>query len=53
MIRFLRIVVIAVVAILLLLFAVANRQIVTVSFDPFGSDRQPRLRDPRRRCLRW
>ena len=37
MIRFLRIVVIAVVAIILLLFAVANRQIVTVSFDPFGS----------------
>ena len=37
MIRFLRIVVIAVVAIILLLFAFANRQIVTVSFDPFGS----------------
>ncbi len=37
MIRFLRIVVIAVVAIILLLFAVANRQSVTVSFDPLGS----------------
>ena len=37
MIRFLRIAVVAVIAIVLLLFAVANRQIVTVSFDPFGS----------------
>ena len=37
MIRFFRIVVVAVIAIVLLLFAVANRQIVTVSFDPFGS----------------
>jgi uncharacterized integral membrane protein len=37
MIRFIRLVVFAVVAIILLLFAFANRQIVTVSFDPFSS----------------
>jgi uncharacterized integral membrane protein len=37
MIRFIRLVVLAVVAIVLLLFAFANRQAVTVSFDPFSS----------------
>ncbi len=37
MIRFLRILVVAIVGIILLLFAIANRQIVVVSFDPFGS----------------
>jgi uncharacterized integral membrane protein len=37
MIRFIRLVVFAVAAILLLLFAFANRQFVTVSFDPFSS----------------
>ena len=36
MIRFVKIVFLAVVAIFLLLFAFANRQIVSVSFDPFG-----------------
>jgi uncharacterized integral membrane protein len=37
MIRFVKVVVLAVMAILLLLFAFANREIVSVSFDPFGS----------------
>lgn len=37
MIRFIRIVVVALVAIILLLFAFANQQTVTVSFDPFSS----------------
>jgi uncharacterized integral membrane protein len=37
MIRFLRLLVIAIVAVILLLFVFANRQWVTVSFDPFGS----------------
>ena len=37
MIRFVRLVVFAVAAIILLLFAFANRQFVTVSFDPFSS----------------
>jgi uncharacterized integral membrane protein len=37
MIRFIRLVVIAVIAIVLILFAFANRQGVTVSFDPFSS----------------
>jgi uncharacterized integral membrane protein len=37
MIRFLKYVVLAVIAVILLLFAFANREIVTVSFDPFGS----------------
>jgi len=37
MIRFIRLVVFAVAAIILLLFAFANRQFVTVSFDPFSS----------------
>jgi uncharacterized integral membrane protein len=37
MVRFLKIVVIAVVAIVLLGFAFANRDFVTVSFDPFAS----------------
>ena len=37
MIRFTRLVVLAVIAAILLLFAFANRQFVTVSFDPFGS----------------
>ncbi len=37
MIRFIKFVVIAVVAIVLLLFAYANRENVTVSFDPFAS----------------
>jgi len=46
MIRFLRIVIIAVVAILLLMFAVANRQVVLVSFDPFGSAESPAFAVP-------
>ena len=37
MIRLLRLLVIAVVAIVLIWFAFANRQPVTVSFDPFNS----------------
>lgn len=37
MIRFIRIAVVVAVTIVLLLFAFANRQIVTVSFDPFSS----------------
>ncbi|HVP98868.1 MAG TPA: DUF3611 family protein [Roseiarcus sp.] len=41
MIRFLKYVVLAVVAILLLLLAFANRQIVTISFDPFSSSDEP------------
>jgi uncharacterized integral membrane protein len=41
MIRFLRIVIFAVAAIFLLLFAVADRQMVTVSFDPFGTADNP------------
>ena len=41
MIRFVKIVFLAVVAIFLLLFAFANRQIVSVSFDPFGSIGNP------------
>jgi uncharacterized integral membrane protein len=35
---FLKFIVLAPVALLLLAFAFANRQIVTVSFDPFASD---------------
>jgi len=37
MIRFFKYVILAVVATLLLLLAFANRQIVTVSFDPFSA----------------
>jgi len=37
MIRFVRLVVVVAVAIVLVLFAFANRQFVTVSFDPFSS----------------
>ena len=37
MMRFLRLLVIAIVAIVLVLFAYANRERVSVSFDPFGS----------------
>jgi uncharacterized integral membrane protein len=37
MTRFLRLLIIAIVAIVLLLFVFANRQWATVSFDPFGS----------------
>jgi uncharacterized integral membrane protein len=37
MMRFLRLLVLAVIAIVLILFAFANRQWVTVSFDPFDS----------------
>ena len=36
--NFLRAIVLVPVAILAVLFAVANRQIVTVSFDPFNAD---------------
>jgi uncharacterized integral membrane protein len=43
MIRFIRLVVLTVVAIVLLLFAFANRQFVTVSFDPFGSPDNPAI----------
>ena len=37
MVRFLKLVLIAPIAILLLIFAFANRHFVTVSFDPFES----------------
>jgi uncharacterized integral membrane protein len=37
MLRFLRILIILVVALILLGFAFANRQLVTVSFDPFAA----------------
>jgi uncharacterized integral membrane protein len=37
MIRSVKYAVLAVIALILLLFAFANREIVTVSFDPFGS----------------
>jgi uncharacterized integral membrane protein len=37
MVRFVKYLVIAVIAIVLLLFAIANHETVTVSFDPFGS----------------
>jgi uncharacterized integral membrane protein len=37
MIRFLKYLVIAVIAVILLLFAFANHEFVTLSFDPFGS----------------
>ncbi len=37
MVRFLKFVIIAPIAILLLIFAFANRHFVTVSFDPFAS----------------
>jgi uncharacterized integral membrane protein len=37
MVRFLKLVLIAPIAILLLIFAFANRHFVTVSFDPFSS----------------
>jgi uncharacterized integral membrane protein len=38
MIRFIKYLALAIIAILLLMFAFANRQFVTVSFDPFGSE---------------
>jgi uncharacterized integral membrane protein len=38
MIRFVKLIILAIAAILLLLFAFANRESVTLSFDPFGSD---------------
>jgi uncharacterized integral membrane protein len=37
MIRLVKYAVLAVIALILLLFAFANREMVTVSFDPFGS----------------
>jgi uncharacterized integral membrane protein len=43
MVRFVKFVSLAVVAILVLLFAFANRQFVTVSFDPFDSRGAPAL----------
>ena len=48
MIRFLKYVVLALVAILLLMFAYANRHVVAVSFDPFGvgSDRAVAIEAP-------
>jgi uncharacterized integral membrane protein len=41
MTRFVRYVVLAVIAVVLLLFAYANREVVEVSFDPFGSRENP------------
>jgi uncharacterized integral membrane protein len=38
MIRFFKYVVVALIAVVLLAFAYANHQFVTVSFDPFGSE---------------
>ncbi len=46
MIRFIRIVVVAVVATVLTLFAVANRQTVKVSFDPTSSPDNAALAAP-------
>lgn len=46
MIRFLRVVVVVVVAAILLMFAAANRQIVAVSFDPFGPAENPAFAIP-------
>ena len=43
MIRFIRIVAVVVVTIILLMFAFANRQPVTVSFDPFSSEQTSAL----------
>ena len=37
MIRFIKYLALAIIAILLLMFAFANREFVTISFDPFGS----------------
>ncbi len=37
MIRFIRLAIIAIIAIVLVLFVFANRQTVTISFDPFSS----------------
>lgn len=37
MVRMVKYAVLAVIAVILLLFAFANREIVSVSFDPFGS----------------
>jgi uncharacterized integral membrane protein len=37
MIRFIRLLIVLVVAIVLIAFAFANRQLVTVSFDPFST----------------
>ena len=41
MIRFIRLLIVAIVVIVLVAFAFANRQWVTVSFDPFGSADNP------------
>jgi uncharacterized integral membrane protein len=41
MLTFLKLLVIAPIAILFLVFAFANRQMVTVSFDPFSSGETP------------
>jgi uncharacterized integral membrane protein len=41
MVRFLKLLIIAPIAILFLIFAFANRQFVTVSFDPFASTDNP------------
>ena len=51
MIRFLKLLLIALIAIVLLGFAFANRNEVIISFDPFARARAPRSRS-RRRCLR-
>jgi uncharacterized integral membrane protein len=41
MIRFIRLLIVAIIAIILVAFAFANRQWVTVSFDPFSSADNP------------
>ena len=41
MVRFLKLLIIAPIAILFLIFAFANRQFVTVSFDPFDPGNNP------------
>ena len=41
MIRFIRYLIILIVAIVVLLFIFANRQLVTVSFDPFAATDEP------------
>jgi hypothetical protein len=46
MIRFLRTIVVAVIAIILVCFAFANRQFVTVLFDPFSSPDEASLAIP-------
>jgi len=49
--KFLKYLILAPVTLLFLAFAIANRQIVTVSFDPFNSGDIPSPQIPRRCSL--